>query len=500
MAFRRTPIWLLATVALASCSTEDADPGPAGPEVVNCEVDVDADQASVVAFDPASVPEAPALFPLGVQAGSMTAQRAVIWSFAEDEASKTLRVWREGPEPGQVALVVDREVAPSEGYLKEAVEGLSPRTTYFYAYFEGDQGSWTRRSRIGKFLTAFPEGCLAPLTIGGTHGTKYVRAPFTALEITAERDIDVFVHLGDISYNDEAVDAWPSEGVDGTRAAYRQEWRKTFEAPGFQEINAAAGQYAVWDDHEVVDNSELYDLEEEVKEIGKKAFFEHTTVERRDHGSYWRSYRWGRTAEFFALDCRHERDQDSAFTDEATYISENQMAWLKQGLLESPSFFKVVLNSVPISEYPPLVIFQEDRWQAYERQREEILNFIEDHDIQRVVWLTGDFHLGTVNRVEREGPRARMWEIMMGPGGNKDNPMWNLVKACVTDREDIAPEDQFLFFGGQYMATIVELNPVRDTVRVEFVDAETEEVLYDATMKAGRGFTRAPLPGGNQCE
>ncbi|MFW5739060.1 MAG: alkaline phosphatase D family protein [Myxococcota bacterium] len=485
--------WTAATCLLAACSTDESGPEAQGPDVVNCEVDVQADQAVEVAFDPTSVPEAADLFPLGVQAGAMTSDRVVVWSVASDGAPKTLRVWREGTEPGRVALVEDRQVEGTEGYLKVAVEGLSPRTTYWYAYFEGSEGAWTGRSRVGRFVTAFPDGCLAPLTIGGTHGTKYTRSPFTALDITAEYEPDVYVHLGDISYNDKAAKV-------GTPAAYRGEWRKTFEVPGFQEINAATGQYVVWDDHEVVDNSSLYDLEESVTEVGKQSFFEHTPMERLDNGSYWRSYRWGRTAEFFALDCRHERDQESAFTDDATYIGEDQMEWLKKGLLESPSFFKVILNSVPISQYPPLVAFQEDRWQGFERQREEILSFIEEHAIERVVWLTGDFHLGTVNRIEREGPRSRMWEIMMGPGGNKDNPMWNLVQMCVLDREDVAPADQFPFFGGQYMATFVELNPVRDTVRVQFVDADTRELLYDATMKAGGDFSSAPLPGEVTCE
>jgi alkaline phosphatase D len=486
---------VLASLAplFVSCSTEDSRIESEGPDVVNCEVDTGADQGVVVAFDPESVSEAADLFPMGVQGGGMTSDRVVLWSFASDGAPKTLRVWREGAEPGHVVLVEDREVTGTEGYLKVAVDGLSPRTSYEYAYFEGSNGAWTRRSRIGRFLTAFPDGCLAPLRIGGTHGTNHKRGPFPALQLTADYEPDVYVHLGDVSYNDLAVH-------EGTHDAYRREWRKTFGVPGVQEVHAASGQYAVWDDHEVVDNSSLYEMDEAVKEVGKQSFFEHTTVERLDHGSYWRSYQWGRTAEFFALDCRHERDQASALTENATYMSEAQMAWLKQGLLDSPAFFKVILNSVPITHFPPLVIFEEDRWQGFQRQREEILNFIEEHAIERVLWLTGDFHLGTVNRIEREGPRSRMWEIMMGPGGNKDNPMWGLVKMCLTDREEVAPADQFPFFGGQYMATFVELNPIRDTVRVQFVDADTKKVLYDATMKAGGDFSSAPLPGGNTCK
>ena len=76
------------------------------------------------------------------------------------------------------------------------------------------------------------------------------------------------------------------------------------------------------------------------------------------------------------------------------------MTWLKQGLSDSPCVFKVILNSVPITNMPFLFdLGADDSWVGYEAQREEILSHISD-GVTGAVWLAGDFHFGAVTRVE----------------------------------------------------------------------------------------------------
>ena len=424
------------------------------------------------------------LFAIGVQAGSMTDSEVILWTHTEDNLPKQLRIWRMGSDGEEIILVQDLPVIPAEGYIKENVDSLAPGTVYYYAFFHEEYGALVKRSMIGRFRTAIAEGCKAPITIGGTHGTnKHVGLPYTALEISARYELDAFVHLGDRAYNYGASDV----------ESYRKEWRRSLVSPMMQVSMAATGHYIVWDDHELTDNSNLYTLPPEHLAAGKQVFFEHTPVPLHANGSYWRSYRWGDSVEFFSLDSRHERIDPSCALkpgsdeyDENVYIGAEQMAWLKEGLANSTAHFKVIFNSVPITKFPDVWnIALCDRWEGYPDQREEILDHIADEEIDNVWWLTGDFHCGTVNRIELEGARRQMWEIMMGPGGNKNNPFWALYAEGLYDPEAIAPIEQFRFFGGNYMTTLLTFDPQKDAGRITFIDAESEETLYDEWIREG---------------
>ncbi|MBW2263905.1 MAG: hypothetical protein JRG91_18245, partial [Deltaproteobacteria bacterium] len=74
-----------------------------------------------------------------------------------------------------------------------------------------------------------------------------------------------------------------------------------------------------------------------------------------------------------------------------------------------------------------------------------------------------------------------MWEINMGPAGQGNNPLWISYNAGI-GREEIAPTRQFLFFYGEPNATIMTFDPESDTVHITFIDARTEEVLFDRTF------------------
>lgn len=459
------------------------------PGELACIVDPAAiDRAEVIAFAPASVPHDEVTFSVLVQSGAMTPDGAILWTYTSDNQPKRLKVWRTLDEAGSVALVVDSDVSPQDGYIKHRVTGLAPKTEYHYAFFAMNGEQALGRSLIGRFKTAFPEGCLAPLVIGGTHGTNFSKQPYKALEITATYDLDMFVHLGDYSYNDNAV---LDGGLTKFREtvsidAFRSIWHRTLDDPGFRELLAATGQYIVRDDHEVCDNSclEHSNFREDIHRTGMDAMIETLPIEADGH-KIWRSYRWGDTAEIFLLDQRSERLPETRETPDAIYIGREQMDWLKAELKASTAHFKIILNSVPITLFDhPIWLMAHDRWQGYPAQREEILDHIVNEGIENVWWLTGDFHLGSVNRLQSSGPYAAMWEIMMGPGGNDGNPIWSLVNGDleIYPPEEIIPPHQFDFFYGHKATTIVTFDPIRDVVHVLFFDAETGAPLYDKEL------------------
>jgi alkaline phosphatase D len=441
-----------------------------------CQTDAASDQAKELAFDPTAIKEDLDRYFLGVQAGSITAQGALLWTFTGDEKPRTLRVWRPSEKSGSVLLVAEKEVTPKEGYIHENIEGLAAGHEYFYTFLDKQGDAFQDRTRIGRFRTAFADGCLQPLVIAAsacTNAGKHRR--FKALEIMAKRKADIFCHLGDMSYNDGAE----------TTQEFRAKWHRTFKTPGYGELYASTGLYAVWDDHEYTDNNGLYDKPASFFDIARKAYFEHVAQDPSNNMRLWRSYKWGDTAEFFLVDGRTERRVETYRTDNAIYLSDAQFNWLMDGIKKSPCHFKIILNSVPIIDFPDLWDAVEyDRWEGYKTQRKKLFEMISQEKIRNVWFLSGDLHVGTVARVDPTGPMSETWEILAGPGGN-DNLLWNVYQASEENKNIIAPEAQFPFFHGALTATLITLDPIKDEVRVEFIDAETEQVLHDKTYKQG---------------
>jgi alkaline phosphatase D len=428
--------------------------------------DVDPDRydaARIVAFDPASVPESAEAFDLGVQSGAARATSILLWTHVQDQFGKGLWVWRAGPSEGEIALVREQLVSPgADGYTHVTIDGLAPCTDYYYAFFDGTLSEPTVRSPIGRFQTAHGPGIVDRVRVAGGSCSSFSYAPYEALSFMADNEPDVFIQVGDMSYNDG------SETIEEFRAL----WRQTLLDPGYTAILRATSLLMTWDDHEI-DNNWDPETESAFKVAnGKRAYFETLAVEQGPDNRLWTSYQWGDSVEFIVLDSRSERLPSTRSGDDAQYLSDAQFAFLEDRLLNSTAHFKAVMTSVPITNMPNVWdLSQEDRWEGYRAQRERLLNYITDNAIENVWFLGGDFHIGFVARVEADGPASNLFEIALGPTGNGPNPLFLTLT-----------EPQFLYrtsdFTPEY-ATELTFDPLRDEVRVVFTDAQTGEVQYD---------------------
>lgn len=88
---------------------------------------------------------------------------------------------------------------------------------------------------------------------------------------------------------------------------------------------------------------------------------------------------------------------------------------------------------------------------------------------------------GVVARIEADGPRSKLWEVMAGPGANK-LPMSDDYKTNESLRETLAPKSQFLHFDIYPAATLLTFDPLQDHIRIQFINAETDQTLYDQTI------------------
>lgn len=429
------------------------------------------DGATLTDFDPTTIPEDEARFPLGVSAGETTATSALLWTSVASQAR--LRVWRDADQPGQVKLVRDMPAVPVEGIVKVTLAGLGPGQ-YRYAFFDEDL---SRRSALGRFRTAFAFGDRRPLTLGLSACTNYARAPYTALQLMAETPPDALCHLGDFGYHDGSV----------TRADYDARWQQNLQDPGYRAILASTALYPTWDDHEIGNDFDPERLQAEAPDqlaAAIDSYYAHLPIAERTPRRLWRSHRWGDTAEVFVLDCRSERRPSTRGSDDGIYVSPEQFDWLLEGVETSPCHFKIICSSVPITRLLGLWdLALNDRWQGYVQQRDRLIEHLTTRVSGRVLFFAGDFHCGYVGRVEPEGPGRQLWEIATSTGARSPNPIAILYDTGDLPPEESFPTEQFVFgTGNTRNVTTVTLDPRRDTARVRFVDGREDtrgNVLFD---------------------
>lgn len=387
-----------------------------------------------------------ARFPLGVQSGDPLPDGLLLWTrhLGGGTLAVQVAVWDGGWK-------VDRTVpveADADGFVHAEVSGL-PADTAIAFQFVAEDGT---RSEVGHSRTALSEDAWTVLRFGATSCANPEHVDFPSLARAMERArLDLWLWAGDQVYLDGL------EGLAGFRDAYAANWRSS----GFRSVLPRVPGLFAWDDHEVA-NDWTYDVEgnAELAALGLRAFLEHTPHRPLDH--QWRSFRYGRTAEIFVLDCRGERDGQR-------YVSQAQVDWLKRSIRASRATWKVVLNSVPITDLPALYEVPNvigDRWEGFAEQRAELLGALEG--VTGVLFVSGDFHHPALCRVDPDSP---IFEAFTGPCGSNRNPIGPLL----------ADGAQYLWSDAAWSSSVFEVH-ASGLGRVVFVGEEDEtwcECFFD---------------------
>jgi alkaline phosphatase D len=345
--------------------------------------------------------------------------------------------------------------------VRAVVNGLRADRVHLYAFLVGGSDSPSGRSAVGRVRTAPADDAMRAITFGGTSCSNQSNRPFPVLSHAGGRtDLDLFIHCGDHTYTDHGTDAT-------SLAAYRTKYEENWSSAGMRALHRSAGMVLTWDDHEVLNNWNPETIAAGRLNAARQAFFEHRATRR--HATVperlWRSLRWGRTAEFFVLDCRSERRPSTRSADPSrtsTYLSRAQMNWLKDGLRASPCVFKFIVNSVPIVDRGGAGT---DNWNGYASQRREILQHIAGNSLRGVVWLSGDVHFGGVCRVEPSGAWTDIWEVIMGPAG-----------ADRDTRPDVRAAQFPVLVHGVHNYIVLRADPNTRTLSVEFINPAGDRV------------------------
>jgi len=376
---------------------------------------------------PAATPTpSEAAFTHGVASGDVTDTGVILWTRVDAEAEVTAEVASDGQFEQVVASERLQAKAENDFVVKASIEGLDPDASYFYRFLSPDGTA----SPTGTFLTAPAETVASDVVFAYSADSASYLQPFTLLSTVVEDDPDFFIYLGDTVIADPDVEGMAHAT---TLPEYRQLYKDNREDEHLRKLLAATSTYAIWDDHEVVNDFAGETVDPDMLAAGRQAFFEYNPIRQHTVDPYrlYRSFRWGKDVELFILDERQYRSAEAFCLDEEgetlqfptrigdvacleglrdpsrTILGTEQKEWLKQVLLDSDAKFKFIINEVPISEF---ILLPYDRWEGYPAEREELLTFITDNGIENVIFLTTDLHGAVVNTLENG-----CMEIIIGP-------------------------------------------------------------------------------------
>lgn len=388
----------------------------------------------------------------GISAGDVTDSSAIVWT--RTAAPATLRLEVSHDAFATIDQSLDTATDQGSGHTTRVdVHGLQPSTAYVYRFVDADDPATS--SPVGRFRTAPPPDVPAPLRFVFSGDANYAFAPYVLMGHAAREDADFMLFFGDLIYSDvTAGGLGPAITLDDYRAKYEQ----LHSDPFVRELLVSTPLWVGWDDHEVTNDYAGTDplLSTAQRDAAYQAFFENQPIRPQnlveDPYRTYRSFRWGSQVEVFMLDERQYREV-SAFdacggnpdplgtllapftTDPACrdllsqprdMLGAAQLAWLKDGLLNSTAAVRIVVNNVPVSF---IGIYPYDRWDGYDAQRRELLEFIDANRIENVIVLTTDIHSNAHNPdvtayFRRYRPdyalsnRIVVQEFIAGPVGN----------------------------------------------------------------------------------
>ena len=212
-------------------------------------------------------------------------------------------------------------------------------------------------------------------------------------------------------------DAWYTREVD-----YYSNWGLWYRAshdrsvPELQDFLKSMPHFATWDDHDYGPNDigKNYILKETSRTVFN-SYFCNPSAGENGQGIYTMTS-WG-DADIFLTDNRWWRSADllpdsvnGKPNPEKKMLGDQQMEWLKNSLLYSTATFKIiVVGSQVLNPVSPF-----DKWRDFPAEYQELMDFLTDHKINGVLFLTGDRHHSEIIKVERPGTYP-LYDITVSP-------------------------------------------------------------------------------------
>lgn len=226
-------------------------------------------------------------------------------------------------------------------------------------------------------------------------------------EVMAAQDANFMLWLGDNVYHR------PADYSSASGMAYR--YQHTRSLPELQPLLAKMSHYAIWDDHDYGpnDGDKAFQLKQESLALFQKYWANKHYGEPNNPGIYSKFQL--ADAEFYLLDDRYHRSPNTypAKHSDKEFLGKQQLQWLKESLLSSDKNlnfrFIAVGNQVlnPVNEF--------ECYRHFDNEWQELMDFIVQHRIEGVVFLSGDRHFTEINFFQPGKEFYRLYDVTSSP-------------------------------------------------------------------------------------
>jgi alkaline phosphatase D len=440
---------------LTGCdSSEDAKPLPDGGVASDSGVGI------------ATLPVDAQLFAHGVASGDPLQDRVILWTRLNSADGQPAELsWALSSDAGLTNIVQQGTAAATaerDYTVKVDVTGLTPGTTYYYAFALRGRG----RTVTGRTRTLPVQADRSRIAF--TSCANYQYGYFNAYRAIAKRnDLDLWIHLGDYIYEyAEGVYQDPliaparplapaTETI--TLADYRARYGHYRKDPDLQEVHRQHPLIAVWDDHEFANNAYVDGAQNHAidgsegdwgtrKQRAAQAFLEWLPIRVADPSAapvprIFRTFSFGDLFDLIMLDTRiiARAEQAGGDTGLGTDVGEpsewvdpqrqllgsEQEAWFLGELTASKdrAVWRLIGNQVTFAQtrspFDPTKILFSDFWDGYQPARQRVIDHIVSNGIHDIAFLTGDIHSSWAMEVNAnpfvETPPAPFAVELVGP-------------------------------------------------------------------------------------
>jgi len=316
----------------------------------------------------------------GPRLGNVTEYGAHFWVRTIKPEEVQVRL-SESPDMNNPAVSDKQATDPSLDYTAVVqANGLRPNTRYYYQL----SLSGEIQPGLQSFTTMPAKGKPARFSVGFGGGAAYTPEHEYMWNTIAAHNLPAFLLLGDNVYIDN-----PTRTAVQQHCYYRRQ-----SAPQFQTFSAGTSVFAIWDDHDFIDNDGWGGPE--IDEPVWKGTVWHTFKNNWINPYYgggdrqpgcWYDFSIA-DVDFFMLDGRYYRTDPK--TANPSMLGSVQLQWLFDRLKGSTATFKVIASPVPwAAGTKPGSL---DTWDGFPDEREKIFSFLEKNKIAGVVLLSADRH------------------------------------------------------------------------------------------------------------
>ncbi len=356
----------------------------------------------------------------GVASGDPLPDRVIIWTRVTPEKleSKIPVKWEVAEDPKFTSVYKSDTTSAysNRDYtVKIDVDGLMPDRVYYYRFIALGKNSITGRTKTT------PVGVKDSLQFAVVSCSNWEAGYFNAYAKIADRPVlDAVLHLGDYiyeygvgRYGDTTIGRFNLPAYEiVTLQDYRTRYSQYRTDLGLRRAHQQHPFIAIWDDHEVANNSFVEGAQnhqpeegnyEIRKQVAKQAYYEWLPI--RENKQLYRSISFGPLADLIMLDERlagRTKPVDSLsdphyFDSERSMLGQEQLQWFENELSSSKATWKLIGNQVIFSDIDLSQILQNrprnlDSWDGYPAEKKKVKEHIINNRIRDVLFLTGDTH------------------------------------------------------------------------------------------------------------